>query len=824
MRTRSLILFTAIAGLAGCPAEPGGPGDPDAGRTPLGDATPLTPAEYDALAEEGVFFDAGEIDPEAEREERAERVEEAREIVEEHLALYPEDRGLFDPEITIGDAELLPDGNLLVDMMGEGDPIVLQGKDLITVEAATALQTYLEPRNQENLAALLAPMLPAFCRELAPSDRFLGSATPEQIAERNQAMADCIAEFHAFATPFDIDPTSDPQEGPQDQIDPVDTGTCEAGPFTILAGGGSDSRSSCDGGPSHPFVRNFAHYGSLPPVTDQSNRGTCVAFATSSAIEYSVARWEGERIDVSEQMVYSVGKWDFAQEHFGDGLNTTGFLAELADRNTELTYETSWGYNPSLCRQALGDDDNPFAYLDSCVDYGNDACSESAHQLGLYSAPGGGVVLYRPQKLSDGATVEIDKTTVLPGGVFVPAFSAVADAASASGAGVVMSVTVTNNWNNGNMNGGFIGNTDDDVRGGHAVQLVRVVPDSSAPGGGWIVFKNSWGCGWGDAGYGYMSLGRAANVVRGMAIIEPRRDVFNEFPEVEITSPPDGLTEPFFLGFGGGNEVTLSATVTDDEGDCCDVSWFSNLDGDLGTGNPLTVNLNTSGIHTITASVRDSYGVTASDVITVVLTNQAPEVEIVRPEASTGPFRWLGTRVPVGARLPLAGDAFDPNNLFFPPPCTDRRWYVGDLLLRGGCHAMTVLGQPGFHRLRHTAQDDQGAVGEAVRWVRAVDWGATEEPWVRIVSPPANDFAIWVNDTVTVDVEAISGTASPPDVQWTLRNNATDATVDLGTATTFTLDSGALNLDGGYRLEVEATDANGTSFDSVPLTVIVPPS
>lgn len=40
--------------------------------------------------------------------------------------------------------------------------------------------------------------------------------------------------------------------------------------------------------------------------------------------------------------------------------------------------------------------------------------------------------------------------------------------------------------------------------GGHAVVFVGYRDDASAPGGGWIVFRNSWGVRWGDSGHGYL--------------------------------------------------------------------------------------------------------------------------------------------------------------------------------------------------------------------------------------------------------------------------------------------------------------------------------
>ena len=46
--------------------------------------------------------------------------------------------------------------------------------------------------------------------------------------------------------------------------------------------------------------------------------------------------------------------------------------------------------------------------------------------------------------------------------------------------------------------------TGEQILGGHAVFVMGYRDDVTAPGGGWLKVKNSWGTGWGDRGYFYM--------------------------------------------------------------------------------------------------------------------------------------------------------------------------------------------------------------------------------------------------------------------------------------------------------------------------------
>ena len=93
----------------------------------------------------------------------------------------------------------------------------------------------------------------------------------------------------------------------------------------------------------------------------------------------------------------------------------------------------------------------------------------------------------------------------------------------------------------------------------------------------------------------------------------------NQPPVVAITSPQDGAS------FNEGIPISFSGTATDNEdGTISDaISWTSDLDGLLGTGQNIVINLSL-GVHAITASVTDSEGSTDTEVISVTVNPVIP--------------------------------------------------------------------------------------------------------------------------------------------------------------------------------------------------------
>ena len=120
----------------------------------------------------------------------------------------------------------------------------------------------------------------------------------------------------------------------------------------------------------------------------------------------------------------------------------------------------------------------------------------------------------------------------------------------------------------------------------------------------------------------------------------------NDPPVVNITSPLDGISEPMTT------DITFTATAVDNEGDLsANLSWSSDLDGDIGTGGSFNFSDLTPGTHIVTASVTDSDGLTGEDAIIINITNTAPTVSITAPVD--------GTEITAGQDLIFSATATD---------------------------------------------------------------------------------------------------------------------------------------------------------------------
>src|SRR5207244_11859701 len=81
-------------------------------------------------------------------------------------------------------------------------------------------------------------------------------------------------------------------------------------------------------------------------------------------------------------------------------------------------------------------------------------------------------------------------------------------------------------------------------------------------------------------------------------------------------------------------QVSCTATAGDDrDGDVTSaISWRSSIDGALGTGGSVTAATLHRGMHTITATVRNSTGLTGVATVQLTVTDRPPAVTITAPQ------------------------------------------------------------------------------------------------------------------------------------------------------------------------------------------------
>jgi hypothetical protein len=174
-------------------------------------------------------------------------------------------------------------------------------------------------------------------------------------------------------------------------------------------------------------------------------------------------------------------------------------------------------------------------------------------------------------------------------------------------------------------------------------------------------------------------------------------------PTVTITAPASGATVPL------GTALTFSGSASDtpDGNVSSYLVWRSNLDGQIGLGASFSKTL-TAGSHTITASVTDSTGHTASVTRSVTVTsgNTSPSVSISSPAG--------GTTVAAGTSLTFTGTATDSQDGNLTSALI---WQsnIDGRIGTGGSFTRTLTA--GTHSITATVTDTGGLVGQASRTV-----------------------------------------------------------------------------------------------------------
>lgn len=200
--------------------------------------------------------------------------------------------------------------------------------------------------------------------------------------------------------------------------------------------------------PQHIDFRN-----QMPPVRNQRNRGTCVAFACTAVREFLLGVGSASG-DFSEQFLY----WDCKQHDNYNGEGTWIKYGMEALKDDGICTESIWQYNPNPIPGNEDQGPPPQNASSNASQYkieGSDS---------LYSK---GVQAIR-EKLS------IDKLVAFAVPVYTYWFT-------------------TPVRDTGDIR---LPLSTDTYEGGHAMCMVGYEDDPSVPGGGYFLVRNSWGTGW----------------------------------------------------------------------------------------------------------------------------------------------------------------------------------------------------------------------------------------------------------------------------------------------------------------------------------------
>ncbi len=267
-------------------------------------------------------------------------------------------------------------------------------------------------------------------------------------------------------------------------------------------------------------------------VKEQGERGACVAFGITAAVETIVARDQARWTNLSEQMLYNRAKQKWWPSVYGDNLNTSGTLSTMLVRMYRYSWESSWDYNRSLARQ-----DHGLFYTDSDKGKGSvpkyeaEHCSDANHQASLFKTE---TMLGTFCAFVDPATTvppDAKFAIGMPHAIGAPGIVqlALAKVALVLSNPVIISVTVADSLPFAAVgpDGIVAHNALPYGSGGHCMLLVGYVENADLPpgtppgdGGGYFVCKNSWGPKYGDGGYCYLSDAWVATWGRGLWVLD----------------------------------------------------------------------------------------------------------------------------------------------------------------------------------------------------------------------------------------------------------------------------------------------------------------
>jgi PKD repeat protein len=274
--------------------------------------------------------------------------------------------------------------------------------------------------------------------------------------------------------------------------------------------------------------------------------------------------------------------------------------------------------------------------------------------------------------------------------------------------------------------------------------------------------------------------------------------------EVTILSPADGAR------FDLGQSVSFQGQASDSIGDLSGhmLAWSSDLDGSLGSGETLTRDDLSLGVHTITLVATNETGDTGSDAISLEIVpesgNLPPVPEILSPNE--------GAQFDQGSQLVLNGRATDPEDGQLSGSALTWMSDQDGLLGNGELLTLTSL-TIGTHVITLAALDGGGLVGRDSVGIEIVPPGQNHLPVVTI-SSPADGSAFEDGETIPFSGSATDdedGVIPSQSLEW---SSDLDGILGSGLQLDTTLSLGV------HTITLSATDTDGgTGQDLISLVV-----
>jgi hypothetical protein len=290
------------------------------------------------------------------------------------------------------------------------------------------------------------------------------------------------------------------------------------------------------------------------------------------------------------------------------------------------------------------------------------------------------------------------------------------------------------------------------------------------------------------------SRGTTASHSRTLTITESP----NESPTAYISTPANAST------FTQGTSVSFTGSGSDPEDGAlagASLVWYSDRDGQIGTGAALTKSDLSVGAHTIRLTATDSRGATFSHnrtlTVTAAAVNQAPSASISTPAS--------GASFTQGSAVSFAGSANDPEDGALSGSSLVWTSNVDGQIGTGTSFSKSDL-TVGTHAITLTARDAAGATATATRSISITAVVANQSP-AAMISTPAN-AASYVQGTSV----SFSGSGNDPEdgaltgasLVWT-----SDRDGQIGTGTSFTRSNLSV---GAHLIRLMATDSQGATF------------